>query len=489
MIQTFDVVIIGAGVSGIGAACHLKTKTPGKSFQILESRGRPGGTWDLFRYPGIRSDSDMYTFGYKFKPWTEGKDIADGSAILNYLKETLSQFDLEKQIRFNCPVQKVQWDSTLKRWHITAMDQGTQTIVHYQCRFLLSCTGYYRYAEGYVPPFEGMNNFRGDIAHPQHWPEDLDYSNKNVIVIGSGATAITLVPSLAEKARHVTMLQRSPSYIFSRPAVDAIAKWTNRLLPTRLAYQLLRAKNILLSLFVYSFSRKRPEAMRAFLRNHTLKHLGSQEDVDKHFNPHYQPWDQRMCLIPDADLFKALRNNQASIVTDHIKRFTETGIELTSGKHLEADIIVPATGLQVQFMDGIELMIDDRVLNFGELLNYRGMMFDGIPNMAAVFGYTNASWTLKADLTAEYVCRLINYMDAHQFEVATPSLEKSTEPESGSVENREPIVNLSAGYILRALDSIPKQGRKVPWRNHDNYIKDRLSLTYGKLDDGVMQFS
>lgn len=489
MIQTFDVVIIGAGVSGIGAACHLKMKAPHKSVQILESRANPGGTWDLFRYPGIRSDSDMYTFGYKFKPWTEGKDIADGSAILNYLKETITQYDLNEKIRFNSRVQKVQWRSKEKLWQITAMDQDSDTPLYYHCRFLLSCTGYYQYAQGYVPPFEGMEQFQGDIAHPQHWPEELDYRGKKIVVIGSGATAVTLVPSLAKKATHVTMLQRSPTYVFSRPAVDGIAKWTNRLLPTRLAYQLLRAKNILLSLFVYTFSRRKPEAMRAFLRKHALKHLGSDIDVDTHFNPHYQPWDQRMCLIPDADLFSALREQKASIVTDHIKRITDTGIELESGSHIDADIIVPATGLQLQFMDGIELWVDDKNMQFGDLLNYRGMMFNGIPNMAAVFGYTNASWTLKADLTAEYVCRLLNYMDAKGFDVAMPSLESHQNPESGNAQSREPIVDLNAGYILRAMDRIPKQGRKVPWRNHDNYIKDRLSLTYGKLDDGVMLFS
>jgi monooxygenase len=477
-----DVLIIGAGISGIGAGCHLTINSqgasPGRTFAILEGRKNLGGTWDLFKYPGIRSDSDMYTFGYAFRPWTEGKDIASASSILRYLKQTCEEYGVDKKIRYGHRVTKVNWSSKDKHWLVdfTNADGSFQM----SCKFLLTCTGYFNYNKAYLPKFDGYNDYKGMVVQPQFWPEDLDYKDKTVLVIGSGATAITLVPSMAAKTKHITMLQRSPTYVFTRPAKDKIANFLRKVLPNMMAYRLSRTKNVLLNIFMFNRARKKPEKVRKFLREMTKEELGDSVDVDVHFNPRYDPWDQRICLVPDSDLFNVLKDGSASIVTDHIERFTKTGVRLTSGGEINADIIVPATGLSLQFLGGIEASVDGKKLVIGDMLNYKGMMFGGVPNMAAVFGYTNASWTLKADLTCGYVARLLNYMDKHGYVSATPTL-----PETMGTE---PLVNLQSGYFLRSLGALPKQGVETPWRNPENYLKDYKTIRWGKFDDGVMAF-
>lgn len=473
-----DVLIIGAGISGIGAGCHLTMKSPDRTFAILEGREALGGTWDLFKYPGIRSDSDMYTFGYAFRPWTEGKDIASAESIIRYLKQTSEEYGVDKKIRYGHRVAKVNWSTPDKHWvvDITNEDGSFQM----SCKFLLTCTGYYDYDKAYLPEFEGYDDYKGTLVQPQFWPEDLDYKDKTVLIIGSGATAITLVPSMADDAKHVTMLQRSPTYVFTRPAKDKIANFLRKVFPNMLAYRLARTKNVLLNIFSFNRARTKPEKVREFLRNMAKEELGDCVDVDIHFNPNYDPWDQRVCLVPDSDLFNVLKDGSASIVTDHIERFTKTGVKLKSGGEITADIIVPATGLSLQFLGGIEASVDGVPLVVADMLNYRGMMFGGVPNMAAVFGYTNASWTLKADLTCGYVARLLNYMDKHGYASATPTL-----PETMSTE---PLVNLQSGYFLRSLDALPKQGAEIPWRNPENYLKDYKTIRWGKFKDGVLAF-
>ncbi len=477
-----DVLIIGAGISGIGAGCHLTLNDRGKSshrtFAILEGRETLGGTWDLFKYPGVRSESDMDTFGYAFRPWTEGKDIARAESIIRYLKQTSEEYGVDKKIRYGHQVNKVNWSSQDKRWvvHVTNADGSFQM----SCKFLLTCTGYYDYDKAYLPEFEGYADYKGILVQPQFWPEDLDYKDKTVLIIGSGATAITLVPSMADDAKHVTMLQRSPTYVFTRPAKDKIANFLRKILPNMMAYRLARTKNVLLNIFSFNRARTKPAKVREFLRNMAKEELGDSVDVDVHFNPNYDPWDQRVCLVPDSDLFNVLKDGSASIVTDHIDHFTKTGVKLKSGGEINADIIVPATGLSLQFLGGIEASIDGVPLVVADMLNYRGMMFGGVPNMAAVFGYTNASWTLKADLTCGYVARLLNYMDKHGYASATPTL-----PENMSTE---PLVNLQSGYFLRSLDALPKQGTEIPWRNPENYLKDYKTIRWGKFKDGVLAF-
>ena len=473
-----DVLIIGAGISGIGAGCHLTMTSPGQSFTILEGREHLGGTWDLFKYPGIRSDSDMYTFGYAFRPWTEGKDIASAESIIRYLKQTSEEYGVDKKIRYGHKVSKVNWSSKDKHW-IVDITNGEASF-QMSCKFLLTCTGYYDYNKAYLPEFAGYDDYQGTIVQPQFWPEDLDYKDKIVLVIGSGATAITLVPSMAGETKHITMLQRSPTYVFTRPAKDKIANFLRKILPNMMAYRLSRTKNVLLNIFMFNRARTKPEKVREFLHNMAKDELGDSVDVDVHFNPSYDPWDQRLCLIPDSDLFNVLKDGSASIVTDHIERFTKTGVKLKSGGEIDADIIVPATGLNLQFLGGIEASVDGKKLEVADLLNYRGMMFGGVPNMAAVFGYTNASWTLKADLTCGYVARLLNYMDKHDYSVATP-----TPPNH---MDTEPLVNLQSGYFLRSLDALPKQGTQVPWRNPENYLKDYKTIRWGKINDAVMAF-
>ncbi|HEX2551601.1 MAG TPA: NAD(P)/FAD-dependent oxidoreductase, partial [Nocardioidaceae bacterium] len=448
-----DVLIVGAGLSGIGAACHLQAECPGKSYAILESRGAIGGTWDLFRYPGVRSDSDMFTLGYAFRPWTDSTAIADGPSIRRYIEETASEHGVRDKIRFHHRVVAAAWSSEDARWTVTARRSDTGETVEITCAWLSVCAGYYRYDEGFRPRFEGEERFAGRFVHPQHWPEDLDLTGRRVVVIGSGATAVTLVPSLAEDAEHVTMLQRTPSYVLSLPGRDPLAQALRTRLPARIAYPVVRWKNVLTSTAFYQFSRRWPAAARRVLRRMTQKQLPG-IDVDTHFNPPYDPWDQRLCLVPDGDLFRVLRSGKASIATDRIAGFTEKGIELESGEHLDADVVVTATGLNLLPMGGMSLTVDGAPVDVPETVSYKGMMLSGVPNFTLVIGYTNASWTLKADLVAEYACRLINHMDANGHRIAVA-------PRDPAIAER-PFMDFEPGYVLRSLDSLPKQGEKAP---------------------------
>jgi len=472
-----DVIIVGAGLSGIGGACHLKLRCPRKSFVVLEGRAAMGGTWDLFRYPGVRSDSDMYTLGYRFRPWRDNKAMADGRSILNYIRETAAEYNVEQNIRYDHRVRRVSWSSQDARWTV---EVEADTPTQFTCNFLYLCTGYYDYANGYTPDWPGVAQFRGKVVHPQKWPEDLDYANKCVVVIGSGATAVTLVPALAERAAHVTMLQRSPSYIVSRPAEDKIANALRRVLPDRLAYSVARWKNVLNATFFYNLARKRPNLFKWMVAKGVRKELASTYDA-KHFTPPYNPWDQRLCFVPDADLFRAMRDGNVSIVTDRIKTFTENGILLESGERLDADIIVTATGLVLKLFSGMQLVVDGAPVDLPKTLVYKGMMFSDIPNLAFAVGYTNASWTLKCDLAAEYVCRLLNHMDQHGYAFCAPRV---CDPDVGA----QPVIDFNSGYVLRALDSLPRQGLKTPWRLHQNYVKDLSLMRYGRMEDGAMEF-
>jgi cation diffusion facilitator CzcD-associated flavoprotein CzcO len=477
-----DVLIVGAGLSGIGAACHLQANCPGKSYAILEARDRIGGTWDLFKYPGIRSDSDMYTLGYVFKPWTEAKSIAGGSSILDYVRQTASDNGVERKIRFNQRAVHARWSSADARWTVEIALGETGESARMSCKFLFLCSGYYRYDEGFTPEFRGTERFAGQIVHPQHWSEDIDYAGKRVVVIGSGATAVTLVPSMAASAAHVTMLQRSPSYIVSLPAEDPIAKALRRFLPAKVAYPIMRWKNVLLTMASFQLSRRRPRAMKALIRKGLERQLPAEYDIDTHFKPNYDPWDQRLCLVPNGDLFQALGDGSASIVTDRIETFTEKGVKLVSGVELEADVIVTATGLNLLALGGLEFCVDGQDISLADTMSYKGMMLSGIPNMAFALGYTNASWTLKCDLTCEYVCRLINHMDEHGYAQCVPH---NRDP---SVRER-PFIDFSSGYVLRSIDRFPKQGSKAPWRLHQNYALDILNLRFGSVHDGAMEFS
>lgn len=478
--EHFDVLIVGAGLSGVGAACHLRQRCPGKSFAIFEGRAAMGGTWDLFRYPGIRSDSDMYTLGYRFRPWRDPKAIADGPAILNYIRETAAEFGVDKQIRFNHRVRRASWSADDARWMIEAELGPEKTVSRFTCNFLYLCTGYYDYEKGYTPDWPGTERFRGRIIHPQKWPENLDYTGKRVVVIGSGATAVTLVPALTDRASHVTMLQRSPTYVVSRPARDKVANWLRRCLPDHAAYVLTRWKNVLLGMFFYNLARKQPRIMKGLIAKGVRQELGQDYDL-KHFTPDYNPWDQRLCLVPDSDLFRAISDGRASVVTDHIETFTETGLQLKSGEHLDADIIVTATGLVLKLMSGLQLVVDGKPVDLSKTMAYKGMMYSDVPNLAQAFGYTNASWTLKCDLTAEYVCRLLSYMDRHGYAQCTPRV---NDPSLEEV----PVLDFTSGYVQRALHTLPRQGSKTPWRLHQNYVKDLSMLRYGRVDDGTMEF-
>jgi cation diffusion facilitator CzcD-associated flavoprotein CzcO len=479
-VEHVDVIIVGAGLSGIGGACHLKMECPTKSFVILEGREAMGGTWDLFRYPGIRSDSDMHTLGYRFRPWRDAKAIADGPAILSYIHETAGEFGVDNAIRYNHRVRRASWSSDQSRWTVDVEVGPDNTLIQLSCNFLYLCTGYYDYQSGYTPEWPGVARFRGTIVHPQKWPEDLDYIGKRIVVIGSGATAITLVPALAQQAAHVTMLQRSPSYVVSRPAQDKIANTLRRCLPDRTAYAMTRWKNVLITTFFYSLARKRPELFKRMVARGVRKNLGAKYD-SKHFTPPYNPWDQRLCFAPDADLFDAIREGRVSVVTDHIDTFTEAGLLLKSGEHLDADIIVTATGLVLRLFSGMQLVVDGAHVELPKTLVYKGMMFSDIPNLAFAVGYTNASWTLKCDLTAEYVCRLLNHMDQHGFALCTPRV---NDPDI----EEEPVIDFNSGYVLRALETLPRQGSKTPWRLHQNYMKDLRMMRYGRVDDGTMEF-
>jgi cation diffusion facilitator CzcD-associated flavoprotein CzcO len=479
--EHFDVLVVGAGLSGIGAGYHLQANCPGKAYVILEGRDVIGGTWDLFRYPGIRSDSDMYTLGYSFRPWREAKAIADGPSILNYVRETAREYGIDKHIRYQHQVKRASWSTPDARWTVEAERGPDREIVRYTCNFLFMCAGYYDYTGGYSPEFPGVADFTGQLVHPQKWPEDLDYAGKRVVVIGSGATAVTLVPEMAKTAGHVTMLQRSPTYVVSRPAEDAFANRMRRYFPAMMAYRITRWRNVLLSMWFYNFARKRPARVKAALIDMVQKALGPDYDVATHFTPRYNPWDQRLCLVPDSDLFDTIKSGRASVVTDTIETFTEHGLRLASGQQLDADIVVTATGLKLLFLAGLEVSVDGERVDFSKRFTYKGMMYNGVPNLAASFGYTNASWTLKCDLTCEYVCRLLNHMDKTGTVSATPHMQ------AGEVEP-DPFLNFTSGYVLRAIDQMPKQGKAAPWKLHQNYALDLMGLRFGKLDDGVMAF-
>lgn len=475
----FDVIIIGAGLSGIGTAHHLQENCPDKTFAILEARAAMGGTWDYFKYPGLRSDSDMYTLGYSFKPWTSGDAIADGPAILDYIKETAREDGTDQHIRYNHRVQKLHWSSEKNQWSLeAALASGEKA--NYTAQFILNCSGYYSYESGFTPNFEGMENFKGQIVHPQAWTEDVVHAHKKVIVIGSGATAVTLVPELAKTAEHVVMLQRSPTYVINMPKQDNIANALRRFLPEKLSYWLSRWKNILSSLLFYKISRRFPDFMRKLIMGGAKKSLTKEVDVDTHFNPSYKVWDQRVCMVPDNDLFHSLNDKKATIVTDHIDRFTEKGILLKSGKELEADLIVSATGLRMQFLPNIDFKVDGKEMDRSKLMIYRGMMLSDIPNLAIFIGYTNASWTLKTDLSGKYVCRVINELKKQGKARFTPIY-------TDTGEETDPIVDFNSSYVLRAVEALPKQGKKTPWKLHQNYIKDNFNFKYSKVEDGVLE--
>ena len=479
--EHFDVLIVGAGLSGVGAGWHLQDRAPKKTYAILEGREAIGGTWDLFRYPGIRSDSDMYTLGYAFKPWREAKAIADGPSILKYVRETAADHGIDRHIRFRHKVRRASWSSAEARWSVEAEVGPEKTPLAFTCDFLYMCSGYYDYSGGYTPEFTGSDIFEGTIVHPQQWPETLDYAGKRVVVIGSGATAVTLVPAMARTAAHVTMLQRSPTYVVSRPAEDAFANKLREKLPAQLAYQIIRWRNVLFGMYFYNSARKNPEKTKQGILAMVRGHMGPDYDVETHFTPRYNPWDQRLCLVPDADLFESLKAGTSTVVTDQIERFTPTGLKLKSGAELPADIVVTATGLKMQLLSGMEVLVDGVRAELSQSMSYKGIMFSGVPNLASAFGYTNASWTLKADLTSEYVCRLINHMDARGYVAATPHKHEAVE--------EAPWLDFSSGYVTRAMEHFPKQGLKKPWKVHQNYARDLVALRYGRFDDGVLRFT
>jgi cation diffusion facilitator CzcD-associated flavoprotein CzcO len=472
--EYFDVLIVGAGLSGVGAAYRLQTECPGQTYAILEARESSGGTWDLFRYPGVRSDSDMYTLGYPFRPWEEPQAIADGPSILGYIRETAEAYGIDRKIRYRQKVVAADWDSSQARWTVEVEDGA-----RYSCRFLYTCSGYYNYTSGHQPTFPGRDRFRGRVVHPQEWPEDLDYAGKQVVIIGSGATAVTLLPAMAEQTAHITMLQRSPSYMASLPAVDPIAGLVRRYVPTRLAHHVNRWKNVILTTAFYQFCRRFPAQAKKFLAEATAKQLPEGYPVDPDFTPQYNPWDQRMCLVPDGDLFAAIKAGRASVVTDRIDTFTETGIQLESGRHLDADIIITATGLELLACGGIRPSVDGREVDPHSTHVYRGFMLSDVPNFAICLGYTNASWTLRADLASQSVCRLINLMAREGYDAAVaPYRARDDGP-------GRPLLDLSSGYILRGADRLPKQGSRPPWRLRQNYVLDYFSTRFGDLAGGL----
>jgi len=481
-LEHVDVLIVGAGLSGICAGYHVQDKCPEKSFAILEARDSISGTWDLFRYPGVRSDSDMYTLGFRFRPWPDAKAIADGPSIRNYVRETASDYGIDRKIRFHHRVVGAEWSSEDERWTVEAVRGDTGETVRLTCGFLFFCSGYYRYDEGYTPDFAGIERFGGGIVHPQRWPEDVDYDRKRVVVIGSGATAVTLVPALAERAAHVTMLQRSPSYVVSLPWEDPVASALRRFLPARLVYSIVRWKNVLLTMLSFELSRRRPRIAKALVRKGVERRLPPGYDIDTHFRPRYNPWDQRLCLVPDGDLFDAICDGRASVVTDEVETFTETGLRLASGDELEADLIVTATGFNLVMLGGATLSVDGEEVKLPDKLTYKGLMLSGVPNMAIAVGYTNASWTLKCELTCEYVCRLLGYMDERGYAVCTP---RNRDPGI----TREPLIDFSSGYVRRSIEQFPRQGPRPPWRLHQNYARDIFLLRLGPIEDEALEFT
>ncbi len=477
-IEHVDVLIVGAGLSGIGAACHLREHCPQKSFAILEAREATGGTWDLFRYPGIRSDSDMLTLGYSFRPWEQSSLLADGGSILDYIRDTARIHGVDDHVRLGHRAMRAEWSSETQRWTVHAVRASDGETVALTCDFLYSCTGYYRYDEGHTPEFPGRERFAGRFVHPQHWPEDLDVEGRRVVVIGSGATAVTLVPALVARGAHATMLQRSPSYVLSIPGRDAVTEWLRRRLPPKRAHALARYKNVLIASLLYQLARRAPKTMRKLLIAQTRRQLPAGYDVQTHFNPRYDPWDQRLCFVPDGDLFAAIGAGDADVVTGEIETLTEHGVQLRDGRELPADVVVAATGLNLLVLGGMQLSVDGRDVELPTTVAYKGMMFCGVPNMALTLGYTNSSWTLKADLVARYVCRTLNHMDAIGAGACTPLAPPASLP-------TEPIIDLQSGYVLRSLHEMPRQGQSAPWRLHQNYARDVRLLGYGPLDDEV----
>lgn len=475
-----DVLIIGAGLSGVGAAAQLTREHPGKSYALLERRPRMGGTWDLFRYPGIRSDSDMFTLGYRFKPWRGDKALADGPSILAYVQETAREYGIDRHVRYDHSVTAASWDSETATWTVTVEHDGATSEM--TCGFLWATTGYYDYEQGYRPEFPGEESFTGELIHPQHWPEGFDHTGKRVVVIGSGATAVTLVPALADSgAAHVTMLQRSPTYILSLPAEDRIAQALRKVLPEKLSYAVTRWKNVGVATALFQLSQRRPQMMRGVIRKENLKRLPAGYDVDTHFKPTYNPWDQRLCLVPDGDLFRVLSDGTADVVTDTIDTLTPTGVRLASGREIEADVVVTATGLNLKAFGGMTFEVDGRKVELPDTMAYKALMLSGVPNFAFTIGYTNASWTLKADLVAEYVCRLLSHLDEHGLRAAVPRPDPSV--------GEEPFMDFAAGYVLRALDELPKQGSVEPWKLKQNYFHDMRTIRRGPIDDGALVFS
>lgn len=482
MAEHFDVLIVGAGLSGISAAYYLQTRCPTKRFMILESRSAIGGTWDLFHYPGVRSDSDMHTLGFSFRPWRETKTIADGPSILKYIRETAQEFGIDRKIRFNHQVQRAEWSSAEARWMVEAECGPDREVIQFTCSFLYMCSGYYDYAQGFTPTWPDIECYTGRIVHPQQWPDDLDYAGKRVVVIGSGATAVTLVPAIAQQAAHVTMLQRSPTYMISLPSQDAYTSWLYQRLPDRPAYQFARWKSILLGMAFYTYARRRPVAARRLLLQQVRDQLGPGYDVEKSFAPRYNPWDQRLCVVPDADLFTAIKSGAVNLVTGQIERFTKTGIRLSSGEELDADVIVTATGLALKLLGGVQLSVDGVPVDPAKTLTYKGCMVSNIPNLASAFGYTNASWTLKCELIAGYVCRLLYYMDQHGYAQCTPRPQNV-------LFTQEPVLNLTSGYVQRAMDKLPRQGSKKPWKMYQNYLLDLFGLRFSRVRDGTLEFT
>ncbi len=479
-----DVLIVGAGISGISAACHLRRESPQADFAIIEARGNPGGTWDLFRYPGIRSDSDMHTFGFNFKPWTEAKVLADGGSILSYVKEAIAEYDIDKQIQYGEKVTGANWNSATSSWQVE-LENTSGHSRQLETRLLFMCAGYYSYEQGYTPALKGIDSFGGQLLHPQQWPEDLNYKGKQVAVIGSGATAMTLVPAMANAANKVTMIQRSPTYVIPRPSIDSIARVLNAVLPSHLAYRIVRWKNIHLGNYFYRSSRKNPKRAKEFLLKQVKKALGDDFDIDKHFTPSYDPWDQRVCVVPEGDLFSAIKNGSVDVVTGDIDSINPAGVRMTDGTQINADVLITATGLNLQLMGGVEFTMDGEAIDFSKRLFYQGMLISGVPNLVQTFGYVNASWTLRADLNSLYVTRLVNHMQA----TGTTRVSAELLGDDANMNAENPFQNFQPGYMKRGMHLFPKQGDHAPWQNTQDYLKDRKLLGEAKLEDGVLQFS
>jgi cation diffusion facilitator CzcD-associated flavoprotein CzcO len=480
-----DIIIVGAGLTGIGAACHLSDKCPDRSYLVLESRQSSGGTWDLFRYPGIRSDSDMHTLGYSFKPWQSAKAIADGPSILRYVRETAAENAIDQHIRYGHCLLSASWCSQQSLWTLDIRQADSDNVVQMSCNFLYMCAGYYSYDKPHDPKFPGIDQFNGQVIHPQFWPDDLHYQDKQVVIVGSGATAMTLLPSMADKAKKITMLQRSPTYVISRPSVDWLANGLKRLLPVTWAYRLTRLKNTLYQEWLFKLARRSPQFIKALLLFNVRRRLGKSYDVDRHFTPDYNPWDQRLCLVPDGDLFDAINSGKAAIVTEQIKCFNQSGIELTSGQHLPADIVVSATGLELQIMGGVTFTVDGRAVDFSSQITYKGLMVSGVPNMVSIFGYINASWTLRADLAAEWVCRTLNHMTSTQTSKVVPQVPDSLK----GMPTKDWIADFPAGYLKRTMHLQPRQGNQDPWVNSQDFRKERALFKQPLATDDALHFS